>query len=196
MSTDHGRYVPVNTTVLLQTLVEAVNDQVQERLASRALLTTPPALDADDQALVGDNERSLDLDLRLSGYLARLVEVELFEPARRPATWVRERVEQHAAQTDDVDEAMAALCAALARAEPVDKPSPDDPDAMSWQVPGPGGHVRHHLARRAIEDLLRPLEEPVKGEPADLKRAWMYGFFVRTCEEALLDDSVAEPAGA
>jgi hypothetical protein len=41
------------------------------------------------------------------------------------------------------------------------------------------------VARRAIEELLRTREEPVEGEPADLKRAWMYGFFVRTCEEAL-----------
>jgi hypothetical protein len=196
MSTDHGRFVPVNTTVLLQTLVEAVHEQVQERLASRALLATPPALEADDQALVGDNERSLDLDLRLSGYLARLVEVELFEPARVPADWVLERVEDQYVRTNDIEAAVAALCGTLAQSEPIGKPSPDDPDAMSWQVPGPGGHVRHFLARRAIEELLRPREEPVEGDPADLKRAWMYGFFVRTCEEALPDQAAPQPGDA
>lgn len=196
MSTDPGRYVPVNTTVLLQTLVEAVNEQVQERLAARALIAKPPALDADDQALVGENERSLDLDLRLSGYLARLVEVELFEPARAPAGWVPERIREAYARTHDLAEAVAEVCAALAAAEPVDKPSPDDPDAMSWQVPGPGGHVRHYLARRAIEELLRPREEPIDGDPAALKRAWMYGFFVRTCEEALPDEAALRPEEA
>lgn len=195
MSTD-GRYVPVNTTVLMQTLVEAVNEQVQERLAARAIIAKPPALESGDQALVGDNDRSLDLDLRLSGYLARLVEVELFEPARVPARWVPERVRELYARTHDLGQAIAELCGILAQAEPVGKPSPEDPDAMSWQVPGPGGHVRHYLARRAIEDLLRPREEPVEGDPAELKRAWMYGFFVRTCEEAFPDEAALQPEDA
>lgn len=184
MPTDPGRYVPVNTSVLLQTLVEAVNEQVEERRATRELIRTPAALDADHN-LVGDNDPALERDLRVCGYLARVVEVDLFEPAREHAEWVPERVAAAGADAADQDEAIAALCGALARAEPIDKPSPDDPQAMSWQVPGPGGHVRHHVARRAIEEVLRTREEPVEGDPADLKRAWMYGFFVRTCEEAL-----------
>ncbi len=193
MSTDHGRYVPVNTTVLLQTLVEAVHEQVQERLAARALLATPSALDA-DQALIGDNDPALDRNLRVSGYLARLVEVELFEPAQGVAEWVPDRVRAHTEDTEDVDQAVAVLCGELARAEPIGKPSPDDPAAMSWQVPGPGGHVRHFLARRAIEEVLRGRENPIEGDPADLKRAWMYGFFVRTCEEALADEAAVDSA--
>ena len=188
MSPDQSRYVPVNTNVLLQTLVEAVNEQVQERRATRALLETPPALQA-DHALVGDNEPALDRDLRVCGYIARMVEVDLFEPARGFADWVLERVEPHEARTGDRDEAVAALCGELAMAEPIGKPDPDDPAAMSWRVPGPGGHVRHYVARRAIEELLRDREEPVEGDPADLKRAWVYGFFVRTCEEALPHDA-------
>ena len=194
MPTEPGRYVPVSTSVVLQTLVEALNDQVEERRATRALIKTPPALDADHN-LVGDNDPALERNLRVCGYLARMVEVERFEPAREHAAWVQERVAAAAADTADQDEAVAALCYELALAEPIGKPSPDDPQAMSWQVPGPGGHVRHHLARRSIEELLRPLEEPVQGDPADLKRAWMYGFFVRTCEEALapeVDDPSAE----
>ena len=59
---------------------------------------------------------------------------------------------------------------------------------MSWRVPGPGGHVRHFLARRTIEEYLREADAPVES-PEELKRPWMYGFFVRACEEAL-------PAGA
>lgn len=190
MSTDPGRYVPVNTSVLLQTLVEAVHEQVEERRATRALIATPPALAA-DHALIGDNDPALDRALRVCGYLARVVEVELFEPAQRDADWVTERVAAARAHARDPDDAVARLCGDLARAEPVGKPSPDDPDAMSWQVPGPGGHVRHFVARRAIEELLRGREEPIEGDPADLKRAWMYGFFVRTCEEALAHEAVA-----
>ena len=195
MPTDPGRYVPVNTSVLLQTLVEAVNEQVEERRATRALIKTPPALDADHN-LVGDNDPALERNLRVCGYLARVVEVDLFEPAREHAEWVQERVAAAGADSVDQDEAVAALCGELARAEPIGKPSPDDPQAMSWQVPGPGGHVRHHVARRAIEELLRARDEPVEGDPADLKRAWMYGFFVRTCEEALPHDGTDRSAEA
>jgi len=193
MPTDPGRYVPVNTSVLLQTLVEAVHEQVEERRAARALIETPPALDA-DHVLVGDNDPAIERALRVCGYLARVVEVELFEPAQAHAPWVAERVATASAGAEDQDDAVAALCGELARAEPIGKPSPDDPQAMSWQVPGPGGHVRHHLARRAIEEVLRGRETPVEGDPADLKRAWMYGFFVRTCEEALPHDT-ALPSG-
>ena len=193
MSPDQSRYVPVNINVLLQTLVEAVNEQVQERRAQRALLETPPALEA-DHPLVGDNDPALDRGLRVCGYIARMVEVDLFEPARGFADWVFDRIEPFYSRTGNRDEAVAALCGELAVAEPIEKPDPDDPAAMSWHVPGPGGHVRHYVARRAIEELLRDREEPIDGDPAELKRAWMYGFFVRTCEEALADeDDVAAP---
>ena len=188
MSTDPGRYVPVNTSVVLQTLVEALHAQVEERRAARALIKTPPALEA-DHVLVGDNDPAIERALRVCGYLARVVEVDLFEPAQAHAPWVAERVAAASAGAEDQDDAVAALCGELAWAEPIGKPSLDDPQAMSWQVPGPGGHVRHHLARRAIEEVLRGRETPVEGDPADLKRAWMYGFFVRTCEEALPHDA-------
>ncbi|CAA9529532.1 MAG: hypothetical protein AVDCRST_MAG67-4006 [uncultured Solirubrobacteraceae bacterium] len=193
MSTDQGGFLPVNTNVLVQTLVESVHAQVEERRASRELVQTPPSLQADHMLIV-DDEHALERALRVSGYLARLVEVELFEPARRPAGWVPEKVAAYRARAETEDDAVAALCGDLALAEPVGKPSPDDPAAMTWQVPGPGGHVRHYLARRAIEELLRDREHPVAGDPADLKRAWVYGYLVRTCEEALADQSTQAPA--
>lgn len=193
MSPDQSRFVPVNTTVLLQTLVEAVNEQVEERRAARALLQTPDALQA-EHALIGDNDPQLDRDLRVCGYLARVVEVDLFEPAREPADWVEERLAPYYTRTTDLQEAVAALCGDLAMSEPIDKPDPDDPAATSWQIPGPGGHVRHFLARRSIEQLLRGRDSPIEGDPADLKRSWIYGFFVRTCEEALPDGAEPEPA--
>jgi len=195
MPTDQSRYVPVNTSVLLQTLVEAVHEQVQERRAAGAGLNLPRALDATDRPLAGDNEPALDRDLRVSGYLARIVEVDFFEPARSPAPWAPEMLEELYGHSGDWSQAVAAASSELAFAEPIGKPDPDDPDAMSWHVPGPGGHVRHHLARRAIDELLRPREEPVEGDPADLKRPWMYGFFVRACEEALPAGATLELAG-
>lgn len=195
MSPDQSRFVPVNTSVLLQTLVEAVNEQVQERRATRELIKTPPALDA-EQSFVADNEPALDRALRVCGYLARVVEVEMFEPARGVADWVPDSIAPHLAGAESEDEAIAALCDDLAQAEPIGKPDPDDPAAMSWRVPGPGGHVRHYVARRAIEECLRGRDMPIEGEPEDLKRAWMYGFFVRTCEEALADEADGEPDGS
>jgi hypothetical protein len=59
-------------------------------------------------------------------------------------------------------EAAAALAIELAAAEPPARPDPDDPRAVSWKVPGPGGHVRHYLAVRASSD---------DGPPG--KRAWL-----------------------
>jgi len=76
-------------------------------------------------------------------------------------------------------------------AEPVGRPAPDDPAATTWRVPGPGGHVRHYLARRTIEDLLQGRDRPFDGDPADLKIPWVYGFLVRACEEALPADDLA-----
>jgi hypothetical protein len=78
--------------------------------------------------------------------------------------------------------------------EPLGKPSPDDEAAMSWRVPGPGGHVRHFLARRTIEEYLREADAAVVEDPAELKRPWLYGFFVAACEEAL--PAEAAPGGA
>lgn len=192
MTTDPSSYVPVNTTVLLQTLVEAVHGQVEERRPTGWFAVIPAALDNPDQPLSGDNEPKLDRELRMSGYLARIVEVEKFEPAQRPAEWVPAMLKERYERSGDFDTAVALLCGELARAEPVQKPDPDDPDAMSWRVPGPGGHVRHYLARRAIDELLRGRAEPIEGDPADLKRPWMYGFFVRTCTEAVPDLATLE----
>jgi len=54
--------------------------------------------------------------------------------------------------------------------------------------------VRHYLSRRAIGDELQkdPEQGPVDN-PADLKRPWVYGFFVRACEEALPAEASPDP---
>jgi hypothetical protein len=102
--------------------------------------------------------RELADRLALVGYACRTVEVELFEPAREPITWLREELGREAV------------------------------DLASWRIPGPGGHVRHYLALDAIHQLApeeNGKPGPPPGVTAiELKRCWMLGFFLRCCEEA------------
>lgn len=189
MTSEPGGLLPVDTGLVLQTMVEAMFAEVDKRAGERPSGPIAAVLDDPGQALAGANDLELDRGLRLAGYLARVVEAELFEPARRPADWVADALRERFARAGDWPEAIAGTCGDIARAEPIGKPSPDDELAMSWRVPGPGGHVRHYLARRTIEEHLRELEEPVDGDPAELKRPWLYGFFVRTCEEALPEEA-------
>ncbi len=187
MNDERSGFVPVDTGLVLQTLVERMFGLVEGRRDEPQPESVAAVLGATDLRVAGGHP-PLEAGLRHAGYLARVVEVELFEPARRPAEWIPEMLTDAFASTDSWDDAVAGACAELARSEPLGKPDPDDEAAMSWRVPGPGGHVRHYLARRTIEDYLREADVPVD-DAAELKRPWLYGFFVRACEEAL-------PAGA
>jgi hypothetical protein len=185
MSKARPGVIAVDAGLVGKTLVEAVFTRVQQRDSPTPPPPVGPALDDPDLALAAGDEGRLEMQLRRAGYLARVVEAELFEPARQPATWLTARVQQRLGDGADVQAALTATCAELARAEPVGKPHPDDPAAATWRVPGPGGHVRHYLARRTIEELLQGRDRPLNGDPADLKIPWVYGFFVRACEEVL-----------
>jgi hypothetical protein len=183
MSDDHSGFIPVNTGLVRDTLVARIFGLVVGRRVDGPPEPVAAVLAAEDLRVTGGHPQ-IEADLRHAGYLARVIEVELFAPARQPAEWLGEMLTERLASTANWDEAVAATCAQLVRAEPLGKPSPDDEAAMSWRVPGPGGHVRHFLARRTIEDYLRDAEGPVE-DPAELKRPWLYGFYVRACEEAL-----------
>ena len=111
-----------------------------------------------------------DVTAERMGYEVRNVEAELFEPARSPAAWIAEELAARQAAGAAEADALTALAAELADAEPEGKPAPDDERSASWRIPGPGGHVRHFVALRAAP-----------GE----KRDFLYGFFRRCCEEAL-----------
>jgi len=187
MSDERSGLVPVDTGLVLQTLVERMFGLIEGRRSEGPPEPVAGVLAAADLRLAGGDPQ-VEADLRYAGYLARVVELELFEPARRAAEWIPELLIERFASTATWEEAVAGTCADLARSEPLGKPSPDDEAAMSWRVPGPGGHVRHFLARRTIEEYLREADAPVES-PEELKRPWLYGFFVRACEEAL-------PAGA
>jgi hypothetical protein len=177
--------VAVDAGLVGQTLVEAVLAAVQEISLPDPSPFAGEALDDPDLSLVAADEGPLEMRLRRAGYLARVVEVDLFEPAKQPARWLAPLVRERLGDDDDLAAAVLATCAELARSEPVAKPHPDDPAAATWRVPGPGGHVRHYVARRTIEDLLQGRDRPVTGDPADLKVPWIYGFFVRACEEVV-----------
>lgn len=193
MSQPRPGVIAVDAGLVGKTLVEAVFTRVQERDAPAPPPPAGPALDDADLALAANDEARLEMRLRRAGYLARVVEAELFEPAQRPATWLAARVQERCGDGADVQAALTATCAELARAEPVGKPHPDDPAAATWRVPGPGGHVRHYLARRTIEEFLQGRDRPLNGDPADLKIPWVYGFFVRACEEALSHHDTTSP---
>ena len=108
-------------------------------------------------------------DVARRGYLWRRAETETFSASRGSTPELAERLRDGASPTD--------LAAELADAEPSQRPAPDDPRAISWRVPGPGGHVRHYGA-------LASIEAAGLGDPS-LKRDWLYGFLVRCCEDAV-----------
>jgi len=186
--------VAVDSGLVAKTLIEAVYSRVQQREAPDPPGDVGAALGDLDQELAAADEEAVAMQMRQAGYLARVVEADLFDPAKQPAAWLAAQLEERYAETGDWAAAIAGTCAELARAEPIGKPAPDDPAAATWRVPGPGGHVRHFLARRCIEDALQGRDRPFNGEPADLKLPWVYGFLVRACEETLPADPPA-PAG-
>jgi hypothetical protein len=194
MSADRSNLFPVDTRVVLDTLVEKVHDLVADRMANEPPAAILPTLDSREQLVVATRYPAVDRGLRRAGYYTRVVEVEIFEPAQSIAEWIPPKLEERFAKTGDWSAAIVDICTEIARAEPIDKPDPDDENAWSWRVPGPGGHVRHYLSRRAIGDELQkdPEQGPVQN-PAELKKPWIYGFFVRTVEEALPPDAMPEP---
>jgi len=109
-----------------------------------------------------------------AGYATRLAEVELFEPARRPAPWLAELVNERIAAGADWPSAAAGLSRKLASLEPLERPEPDDKRAVSWRLPGPGGHVRHYVASRVLAE---------RAAGAERKRDFTYGLLIRCCEE-------------
>lgn len=185
------RLMPVQVEVIKEVLVERILETAQCHQSdelpalAEAALTLPLSLRCCDGG-------ELDLRLRRLGYLARLAEAELFGPAQEPMPGLQEELEGRVRGTGDWAAAVAELSAELAADEPLPKPRPDDQRAVSWKVPGPGGHVRHYVVAAAIADALadrtgeRDHLLPVGIKDAgELKRCFTYGFLVRCCEEAL-----------
>jgi hypothetical protein len=124
----------------------------------------------------GASDATRASDLARHGYLSRLVESEMFEPARDPMPWLADALDR---QLEDGSrswpDAVAEVAQEFAAAERDARPDPEQ-TTVTWKVPGPGGHVRHYVASAAIGGA------GTRG-PAALKRAWVFGFVVRCCEE-------------
>jgi hypothetical protein len=189
MSKPRAGVVAVDAGLVAKTLVEAVVARVQELADPAPADPVGGALDDPILSFVHASEGRVEMRMRRAGYNARIVEVELFEPARRPAAWLATVAGERLGDDGAAIRTLTAAIAELARAEPLDKPHPDDPAAATWRVPGPGGHVRHYVARRTIEDLLQGRSRPFEGDPAELKAPWVYGFLLRAYEEMLPDDA-------
>lgn len=185
MTNERAGFMSVQSGLLRQTLVEDIFARADERHEDALPEAVTAVLEAGDRQLASPDEPELDIKLRRSGYFTRAIELELFEPARRPPDWIPDMLREYFARSASWAQAVSDACAELARREPLDKPSPDDKTAVSWLVPGPGGHVRHYVARRAIEQYLSDRDRPLDGTPAALKRPWLYGFLVHASEEAL-----------
>ena len=186
----------VDSALVRDTMVEAIHEKVEARRREGPPESIVPVLEAEGPT-TGNQDAKLGKGLRHAGYLTRVVEVEMFEPARRPADWIPEMLKERMAETGDWSRAVAEACADLANSEPLGKPKHDDERARTWRIPGPGGHVRHYASSRAIgEELGRANAISDVGDPSELKRLWLYGFFVRACEEAMPPDSEAESESA
>lgn len=182
--------MPVQVEVIKEILVDRILSDALERYPGEPPAVVKDALEAELDLPVCDGG-ALDVRMRRIGYLSRIVEAEMFEPAREPMEGLAEDLTKRLRETEDWSAAASALSLELARAEPLPKPSPDDARATSWKVPGPGGHVRHFVVAAAIADSLSGDMDGRGGLPegvddaAELKRSWMYGFLVRCCEQAL-----------
>ncbi len=146
--------IAVQSNVAASMLIDGLFDEAVARLGAELPGPTECALG-----------QAADAQAARLGYLARVIELERFAVARAPVPWL---VERAVARPDD---SMAELAAALAAKEPLQKSSPADGSPL-WQIPGPGGHVRHYLALRAIDGVL-----------SERKRSWLSGFFLRCCED-------------
>ena len=163
----------VKVELVKEFLLDRIRDRVLERVDEELPTGTREALTRVSDLLGA----AVPERLAREGYLTRVVEVEMFEPARRPIPWLAERVQIAGAR------GLADVAAELAREEPEAKPPPGPDAPASWRIPGPGGHVRHFLALMSAAALAREAREAV--DEVALKRAWMFGFYVRCCEEAL-----------
>jgi hypothetical protein len=163
---------------------ELVLEQLVSRALGRALQLRREELDPEAESVL--NEAPEPQELARLGYASRIAETEMFGPARKPMPWLAEMLAERTAVGGSPLEAITDVCRELSSEEPDQKP---DPGEGSWRVPGPGGHVRHYLARAAADELQHGRGN---GEPAitrelsagEAKRCFLFGFYARCCEEA------------
>ena len=168
--------ISVRTEVVMDTLIGSLATAVSARIGQPL----------DDGVAAALAATGAEATLARAGWHARAVELERFEPAQAPMPWLVELVRAACAAGEPWSAATAAVALELAGREPGQRPDPGDADAVSWRVPGPGGHVRHYLALDAAR-------EHAPGTPPDqAKRSWLAGFLVHCCGEARLSAAADE----
>jgi hypothetical protein len=185
------RLMPVHPDVVKEVLVDRILEGVLAREPVNVPAPVGRALEANLELPIADGG-TLDLRMRGIGYLSRCVECEMFDPARHPLDGLGEMLRHGMAAGQDWPSAVSAVSCRYAEAEPLAKPPAGDDRAVSWKVPGPGGHVRHYVVAAAIAEVLSdPAHVADRMLPAgitdagELKRCWTYGFMVRCCEEVV-----------
>ena len=123
------------------------------------------------------------------GYLARSAEYAMFEAAQELddglLDTLAERLDAAGSGTDAIQDAVAELAAELALAEPMDAQQGDD--GALWLLPGAGGELRSALRDR----LARALSRPEDVSLYELRRTWMYGYFLRSLQECFEDEDMS-----
>ena len=187
----------VKTELVKEFLIDRVFGEVEERHPGKLPDRVEAALARAPDAVLPLDARSPEADtaavqLARRGYLTRVVETELFERARQ----LHQLGDTDGPVKGDWVEAAVRVSAKLARMEPAGKPDPRHDGWTSWRVPGPGGHIRHYLALMSAFTLFSDGEDSPPSFPDriaedDLKRGWMYGFYLRCFEESDADDPAA-----
>ena len=181
---NESRLMSVRSDVVKETLVERISDRVVARLPGELPAEVCAALDDGLEAEGNTGSSELSAQMARAGYLTRIVEAELFEPARAPMPGLAEQLCARLERGAPWHAAAAEVARQLASGEPLHRPDPGDVGAASWRVPGPGGHVRHYVADRLAGRLPSTHGGSVdQARPSASKRDFMYGFFVRCCEE-------------
>ena len=160
------RLMSVRSELVKETLVDTICSRVQARMADEVSASVAVALEA----------APASHSAARAGYFARIIETELFEAARVPMPTLADELVAGRAGGTPWPETVVEVARALAAREPLERPDPHDADAVSWRIPGPGGHVRHYVALRLVE-----------AGRASFKPDFMYGFLVRCCEEVIQD---------
>src|SRR5919199_5157505 len=99
MPEEHGLF-PVNAALVRETLVENLHAEVEKRRWEGAPESIRAVLEDEPGIETGNQNEALDKGLRLCGYLARVVEAEMFEPARQTADWIPGMLQERYADTE------------------------------------------------------------------------------------------------
>lgn len=122
------------------------------------------------------------------GYLARSGEHAMFAVAQEPDDALLDalaaRLENVAPGPSATQDAVAELAADLVRAEPIDA-QPGTPGAF-WSLPGAGGDARVTLRDRLARTLRRSPDVSLY----ELRRTWMYGYFLRALQECFENEDI------